>query len=76
MKNECRKTRKIDNPYEIWEIPGTEWQWNVLKKWQVDDDKPFARWFCAVRGSGTFGGYDYGDTYVSDIKGSGAIRVK
>jgi len=78
MKNECGKTRKIDDPYEIWEIPGTEWCWKVLKKYQNPEQEAkneFAVWFCAVRGSGTFGSFEYGDTYVKDIK-EHAIRIK
>jgi hypothetical protein len=81
MKNPCAKTRKIDDPYEIWKgkvnICGDElnMEWRVLKKWQVDDDKPYARWFCAVQSEATFGGWDYGDTYVADIKRFG-VRIK
>lgn len=81
MKNPCGKTRKIDDPYEIWKgkvsIMGDElnMEWRVLKKWQVDDDKPYARWFCAVQSEATFGGWDYGDTYVADIKRFG-VRIK
>ena len=66
-KNTCGKTRKIENPYEIW-TNDSGWEWRVLKKHQVDDNKPFARWFCAVKSPFTFGSYDYGDVYVSDIK--------
>ena len=74
MKNKCGKTRKIDNPYEIWggkvNLGGENFnfEWRVLKKWQVDDNKPFARWFCAVKSEATYGSYDYGDVYVSEIK--------
>lgn len=77
MKNECGKTRKVNEPYEIWYIPGTVWEWRVLKKWQAPDKEAknqYARWFCAVKGDGTFGGYDMGDTYVNEIKRH-AIRM-
>lgn len=73
-KNPCAKTRKIDNPYEIWKgrvsIGGDilNMEWRVLKKWQVDDEKPYARWFCAVQSEATYGGWEYGDVYVSEIK--------
>jgi len=72
MKNECGKTRKLDNPYEIWTIGN--WEWRVLKKWQADDNKPYARWFCAVKSDFTYGEFEYGDVYVSEIKSSGARR--
>ena len=67
MKNNCLKERKVDNPYEIWKYG--DWEWRVLKKWQADDNEPYARWLCAVKSSFTFGSWEYGDTYVQDIKG-------
>lgn len=79
MKNECGKMRKVEEPYEIWRSFGGDWEWHVLKKWQVDDNKPYARWFCAVYSPITreqcASGYEMGDVYVSDIKGY-ARRVK
>ncbi len=66
-KNTQAKIRPIDNPYEIW-ANAQGWEWRILKKWQVDDDKPFARWFCAVKSPFTYDSYDYGDVYVSEIK--------
>lgn len=74
-KNLCAKTRKIDNPYEIWKSVNGLWEWRVLKKWQTDDDKPYARWFCGVKSPMTFGSFELGDVYVKEIKSS-AIKVK
>lgn len=68
MKNECNKERKKENPYEIWVSANGEWTWRVLKKWQIDDNKEYARWFCAVKSPNTFGSYDIGDVYVKEIK--------
>ena len=65
-KNLCAKTRKQNNPYEIW--VRADWEWRVLKKWQIDDDKPAARWFCAVKSNLTYGSFELGDVYVADIK--------
>ena len=53
MKNECAKTRPLDNPYEIWEGigPMEGWTWKVLKKWQTPDKEAgnqYARWYCFV----------------------------
>ena len=76
MKNLCNKERKVDNPYEIWQnafMPG--WEWRVLKKWQADDNKPYARYFCAVKSPMTYGEWEYGDTYVTDIKQTGAYKL-
>lgn len=69
MKNECAKTRKVEEPYEIWQTGA--WEWRVLKKWQAPDKEatnPYARWFCAVKSPMTYGSYDIGDVYVKDIK--------
>lgn len=68
VRNLCAKTRPVDNPYEIWQSHDGAWTWKVLKKWQVDDNKPFARWFCAVSSPFTYGGHELGDCYVKDIK--------
>jgi len=65
MKNECLKERKVDQPYEIWMSPDKTWEWRVLKKWQGDDDKPFARYFCAVKSPFTYDEWEYGDVYVA-----------
>lgn len=70
--NTCAKMRKIDQPYEIWKAG--EWEWRVLKKWQTNDDKPYARWFCGVRSPYTCGRFELGDVYVSEIM-SVAVRV-
>lgn len=80
MPNPYAKSRPVTNPYEIWrfcphtptcpidnsDIRGGDWEWHVLKKRQIDDDKPYARWFCNVKSPFAT---EMGDTYVSDIKG-------
>ena len=67
-KNLCGKTRKVNDPYEIY--IALDWEWRVLKKYQkpsLEKTNPYARWFCAVKGPGTYDGYDMGDTYINDI---------
>lgn len=69
--NECGKTRKVNNPYEIWISADARWEWRVLKKYQSPEkeaDNTYARWFCAVKSPMTYDGYDMGDVYVNDIK--------
>ena len=80
-KNECAKTRKLEDPYEVWEcrmdmgfgdIINIEYR--VLKKYKNPINEwqdPFARWFTAAKSEATFGSWEYGDTYVRDIVSSG-----
>lgn len=67
MKNPCGKMRPADKPYEIWVSHDGTWKWYVLKKWQADDNKPYARWFCKVFSPFVPEG-EMGDVYVSEIK--------
>jgi hypothetical protein len=68
-KNLMGKTRKVNDPYAIWVRDG--WEWRVLKHYQApqkEADNQYARCFCAVKGSGTFDGFDLGDTYIRDYE--------
>jgi hypothetical protein len=63
MKNPCNKERRVykgEQPYAKWIDPRTGWQYELLKSWQSDNDKPYARWFMRVND-------DMGDTYVSEL---------
>ena len=71
-KNECGKTRDIKKPYEIW-LGANGFEWRVLKKYQNKENEaknPHARWMMATKSPFTFGSYEYGDTYVKEIKGN------
>jgi hypothetical protein len=57
---------KLNRPIEVWENPDKTWRWEVYKKYQKDDNKPYARWFCKVTSPMTEG--DWGDVYVNEIK--------
>ncbi len=72
-KNECGKTRKVEDPYETWKGPAG-FEWRVLKKYQkpeLEAKNPYARWYCAVKSNMTYGSFEYGDVYVSEIKDHG-----
>ncbi len=73
MKNLCAKTVKSEDAYEVWALG--DWEWRVLKKYQAEDTKEYARWFCAVKSPFTYGGYELGDVYASEVMSS-ARRVK
>lgn len=73
-KNLCAKTVKRENAYEVWQTLDGSWTWYVLKKWQADDDKPYARWFCDVVTPFVPEG-EMGDVYVKEIK-ENAVKIK
>lgn len=75
MKNEQGKTRKVNDPYEIWRTEEVQktggFEYRVLKKYQAPDKEahnPYARWFLATKSPMTFGSYEMGDGYVRDVK--------
>ena len=72
-RNLCGKTVSADKAYEVWRTPDRQWTWYVLKKWQADDHKPYARWFCKVTSPFTPEG-ELGDTYAADVMGR-AVKI-
>jgi hypothetical protein len=46
---------------------GGDWTYEVLKSWQNDEAKPYARWLCRVVTPMTGPSGDMGDTYVRDV---------
>jgi hypothetical protein len=70
-KNLCGKTVTRDNAYEVWTLGS--WTWYVLKKYQADDNKPYARWFCDVVTPMCPNG-ELGDVYASEVMGH-AVKV-
>ena len=70
-KNLCAKTR-LNEPYEVWQRGS--WTWEVLKKYQADDSKPYARWFCRVKTPHMPEG-ELGDVYAAEVMAH-AVKVK
>jgi hypothetical protein len=68
-KNLQAKTRKVNEPYEVYVNEAAGFEWRILKHYQSPEKEaanPYARTFCAVKGPGTWDGYDMGDTYIKD----------
>jgi hypothetical protein len=59
------------DPYLRFEAAG--WTWDVLRSYQGDNGKEFARWFTEVRSPYTMGSGDLGDTYVAEIVANGVL---
>lgn len=67
-KNPMGCSRKMDDPYIILRderFPG--WTWKVLKTWQADGRKPYARAFVHVVTPHTGASGDLGDAYVTEL---------
>lgn len=69
MKNLCAKTRKVNEPYEVWQSFDGQWTWAVLKKYQNPEQEAkneFSRWFCFVKSPFCPQG-ELGDVYIREI---------
>lgn len=70
-KNPWAKGRDVSQPYAV--FSAGDWEWRVLKAYQNPENEvnnPYAYWFCAVKSPFTYGSWEYGDTYISDIPGA------
>jgi hypothetical protein len=74
-KNPCGKTVKRENAYEVWQTRDGSWTWYVLKKYQRDDAKPYARWFCDVISPYVGDAGELGDVYASEVMAH-AVKVR
>ena len=66
-KNPFGKGRTQEKPYAIYKAEGFEWR--VLKTYKLpanEEKDPYARWFMATQGPGTFGSFELGDGYAKD----------
>ena len=57
------RSRPPTDPYIVTEDPRIGWHWSILKTYQADGSKPYARAFCRVRGDED----ELDDGYVSEI---------
>ena len=70
------KTREVEKPYAIYHHG--DWEWRVLKTYQHPDKEKtnqYARWFVAAKSPMTYGSWEYGDTYASEIKQYGHLSL-
>ena len=69
MANPFAKSRKTDAPYAIYQGPGG-WEWRVLKTYKQPENEAkdrYARWMVAAKSPHTYGDFEMGDTYASEI---------
>lgn len=67
-----KKTRPQTNPYRIY-ANESGWEWRVLKAYSKDENAQYARWFLATKSPFTYGQYELGDGYISDVKNNGIL---
>lgn len=66
--NPANKERRLDKgqtPYASWTCGKCHYK--LLKSWQSNQHKEYARWFIAVSSPYTFGDYELGDEYVKEV---------
>jgi hypothetical protein len=80
MPNPFAKSRKIESPYAIYSDIlryGGTMTWHVLKTYKMPKSEakdPYARWMVAVDvHSATYGAWDMGDTYRSEVERYGKL---
>ena len=61
------RTRHVATPWLT--ITNGDWTWKVLKAYTEDPDAKYARWMCAVTSPYTGSLGDWGDTYISEVRG-------
>jgi hypothetical protein len=62
--NPCGKTRPVDKPYATWTAHG--FYYMLLKSYQSDNGKEYARWFVNVVSPYTSNRGELGDCYVKE----------
>jgi hypothetical protein len=75
MPNPFAKSRKTESPYAIYSYGGIM-TWHVLKTYKMpksEDKDPYARWMVAAKSDATYGSFDMGDTYRSEVERYGKL---
>lgn len=58
------RTKLTDQPYIELEGVGDGWKYHVLKTYQADGSKPYARAYCEVWGTN----HEVGDVYIDSLR--------
>lgn len=68
------KTRKTMDPYAIYQRG--DWTWHILKTYKHPHNEVgdlYARWFVAAKSPMSYGEFEMGDTYASEITNIGNL---
>lgn len=77
MANPFAKSRKTDEPYAIYQGPGG-WEWRVLKTYKQPANEAkdvYGRWFVAAKSPHTYGDFELGDTYATEVLRYGRLTA-
>jgi hypothetical protein len=72
-----KKTVEMENPHATFVNHRAGWTWKILKVYRAaktDKGDKYSRWFLAARSPMTFGEYEMGDTYISDVLSYGQLE--
>lgn len=72
-----KKTVEMENPHATFVNERAGWTWKILKVYRAaktDKGDRYSRWFLAARSPMTFGEYEMGDTYISDVLSYGRLE--
>lgn len=78
MANPIRKGREATSPWATLEHPQADWEWRILKAYKsgkTSKQDKYSRFFCAVMSPYTYGSYEYGDVYVTDLIDKRGINI-
>ena len=74
MPNPFAKSRPTASPYAIY--TAGDMVWHVVKTYKMPRNEkkdPYARWLVAAKSSATFGSFEMGDTYASEVRRYGRL---
>lgn len=70
MGNPIGKRVPVEQPWASFEHKWNDWEWRILKAYKQGDTSrkdSAARFHCAVMSPHTYGSWEYGDVYITDI---------
>jgi hypothetical protein len=72
-----KKTADIGQPHATFVNHRAGWEWRILKVYRAaktDKGDKYSRWFLAAKSPYTFGEFEMGDTYISDVLSYGQLE--
>ena len=70
-KNPCGRQVTPEFAYEVYQSSNGDFITFVLKKYKSPENEakdPYAVWYVATQSPGTFGSFDFGDSYATEVK--------